>query len=301
MLRATGVPPIDVTRDAANRLAPLPGRWVRWPSLLAFKASYWLFIFAILLVLPDLDVGQLENAFQRWPREGGPTFWSHLATWDAPHFLFLLLMAFCLALQRERYDWAGVAGFYLPLTRAVGIFCLVPLLWHLVSRRRPWSDYLALIGPVAGYGAYFLIMALLTGNPLEGFEAQKNWGVNSFWHIFQPLGFLEALFTPVYVHWYSGSLLDRVVFLGLVALLPAIWRLDREWLLWTVMLGVMPAMISHFVSFTRYVQMAFPAFVAMAFLLREPKLRVWRWVALTGLASIHIVLLIRHINFRWAG
>jgi hypothetical protein len=358
-----------------------------------FKVGFFLFVFGALILWPAMDVAEFHNVMQRWPREGGPTFWSHLATWDAPHFLFLsevgyvpgatscafyplwpflikagawftggdhllaglisanvfsfvalllfhrlvrvrfdeslanwslvfflaapgalflqfvyseplfffLLMVFCLALHRDRYDWVALAGFYLPLTRAVGIFCVVPLLWHLVNRRRPWRDYLVMAAPVVGYATYFLVMGILTGNPFEGFEAQKNWNVNSFWHVFEPLGFLEALFTPAYVHWYTGSLLDRVAFLGLVALLPAVWRLDKEWFFWTVMLGVLPAMISHFVSFTRYVQMAFPVFVVMAFLFRDPKLRVWRWGMLAGLASIHVVLLIRHINFRWAG
>ena len=364
-----------------------------WKRLLEFKVGFFAFVFAMLLLWPAMDVAEFHNVMQRWPREGGPTFGSHLATWDAPHFLFLsevgyvpgvtscafyplwpfliragswltwgnhlvaglilanlfsfvgillfhklvwvrfdksladwsvvfflaapgalflqfiyseplfflLLMAFCLALHRERYDWIGFAGFCLPLTRAVGIFCVVPLLWHLVNRRRAGRDYLSLAGPVAGYGCYFLVMAVLTGNPLEGFDAQKHWNVNSFWHVFEPLGFLEALFSPAYVHWYTGSLLDRVVFLGLMALLPAVWRLDKEWFLWTAMLGVLPAMISHFVSFTRYVQMAFPAFVVMAFLFKDPRLRVWRWLVLGIFASLHLILLVRHINFRWAG
>lgn len=362
-------------------------------GLLAFKIGFFTLVFGVLLLWPAMDEDQYQKVMQRWPREGGPTFGSHLATWDAPHFLFLsevgyvpgatscafyplwpflirvgswvtggnhlvaglllanlfsflgvllfhelvrlrfersvadwsvvfflaapgalflqfiyseplfflLLMAFCLALDRRRYDWVAAAGFYLPLTRAVGVFCVVPLLWHLLSQRRPGRDYLSLVGPLAGYACYFLAMRMLTGNPFEGFEAQKNWGVNSFWHLFEPLGFLEALFTPVYVHWYTGSLLDRVVFLGLVALLPAVWHMDREWFVWTVMLGVLPAMISHFVSFTRYVQMAFPAFVAMEFLLKEARLWIWRWLLVGVLAAVHIVLLVRHINFRWAG
>ena len=364
-----------------------------WKWLLVFKLAYPAFVLAVLFLRPDMDVAEFQNVMQRWPREGGPTFGSHLATWDAPHFLFLsevgyvpgatscafyplwpfliragswltggnhfvaglilanllsfigillfhrlvrlrfdkpladwsvvfflaapgtlflqfiyseplfflLLMAFCLALQQERYDWVCAAGFFLPLTHAVGIFCVVPLLWHLVKRQRTGRDYLSLAGPVAGYASYFLVMALLTGNALEGFDAQKYWNVNSFWHLFDPLGFMQALFTPVYVHWYTASLLDRAVFIGLVTLLPAVWRLDKEWFLWTVMLGVLPAMISHFVSFTRYVQMAFPAFVAMAFLLKDPRLRVWRWLVLGVFTSLHIILLVRHINFRWAG
>jgi len=246
-----------------------------------FKVGFFLFVFGALILWPAMDVAEFYNVMQRWPREGRPNLWSHLATWDASHFLFLsevgyvpgvtscafyplwpfliragswltggnhlvaglilanllsfigillfhklvwvrfdksladwslvfflaapgalffqfmysepsfflLLMAFCLALYGERYDWVWVAGFCLPLTRAVGIFCLVPLLWHLVNRRCPWRDYLALAAPVVGYATYFLVIGLLTGNPFEGFDAQKNWNVNSFWHIFNPLGF----------------------------------------------------------------------------------------------------------------
>jgi hypothetical protein len=48
---------------------------------------------------------------------------------------FLLVMLVWMGLERERYGWVCVGAFLLPLTRAIGLFCLLPIAWHLVTRR----------------------------------------------------------------------------------------------------------------------------------------------------------------------
>lgn len=51
-------------------------------------------------------------------------------------YLFLL-MVFFWGLARQRWEWAAVAGFLLPLARPVGIFVLLPLAWFLWERGGP--------------------------------------------------------------------------------------------------------------------------------------------------------------------
>src|SRR5437667_2738982 len=123
---------------------------------------------------------------------------------------FLLVMALWLGLERERYDWACTAACLLPLSRPVGIFCVLPIAWHLLNKkplrsfgwlqrwisRQPefgeavrkedvtvawshWRYYGLLAAPLLGWAVYFGLMWTWTGNPLEGIQAQRFWGVHS--------------------------------------------------------------------------------------------------------------------------
>jgi hypothetical protein len=52
--------------------------------------------------------------------------------------LFLLLvMVLWLGLEQRRYRLACATAFLLPITRPVGLFCLLPLLWHLLTKEPP--------------------------------------------------------------------------------------------------------------------------------------------------------------------
>ncbi len=63
-------------------------KWSRvWWGLASFKAGYFI---AILLALNFWgDLGEFVRLPQRWPRQGGPTFASHFAGWDAGYYLSL--------------------------------------------------------------------------------------------------------------------------------------------------------------------------------------------------------------------
>jgi hypothetical protein len=362
-------------------------------ALILFKFAYLALVLLILAIWPDLDRAAFHRMLARWPREGEPTFWSHFATWDGAHYLFLsevgytrgspscaffplwpflvragawllggshiasglllanaisvagvwlfhrvvaektdkptanlatilllafpgalffqfiytealffaLLMALCLALARGRLGWAALAAFLLPLTRAPGLFCVVPLAWRLLTGRRRGGDYLCVLSPVAGYITYLGLMGVLTGNPLEGFEAQKHWPGNSVWNIFNIPKFVAAFLGVEDFHSYGGSLLDRGCFFVLAASLYPLYRFDKEWFLWAAVLGVLPAMISSFASFTRYAEMAFPMFVVLAMLLKDRAPGWKRWYLAGILAALQLVLLERQLNFVWAG
>lgn len=255
---------------------------------------------------------------------------------------FLLLMIFVLGLEQRRYAMAWVAGFLLPMTRAVGILCLLPLLWHGARkclfaseapalrrwwrrsgsvcaveteveesvkstqawrRKARWAGLLAVLGaaPLLGYGLYFALMWHWTGNPWEGFRAQRFWNVRSISHSWDAPRFVSEFITPTSWHEYRGSVLDRAMLILLLYCLPVIWKLDKEWFIWTVVLGVVPAMSAGFISFTRYASVGFPMFIALGVVFSD---RRWRWVrdtVLTVFALLHAVLVWRLVNFRWAG
>lgn len=250
----------------------------------------------------------------------------------------LLLILFCFALEREHRPLALVTGFLLPLTRAVGIFCVFPLLWLMFFRsppawlvalanRKTWAGRIArfvgprvgdspvlssarwrgagavwlVLAPLMGWAAYFLLMQKWTGNAFEGIEAQKKFGVQSIHHLFDPVGFVTQLFNPTQWHGFRGSVLDRCGFILVIYCLPLIWKLDKSWCLWAFFLGVVPAVSGGFASYTRFASVVFPLFVALAVFLSKPGRRWTCWLVLTTFVTLHLILVWRFVNYRWAG
>ena len=253
-------------------------------------------------------------------------------------FLFLVMLL-CLGLQRGAYKTAFVAALLLPLTKAVGIFCIFPILWHFVAKSSStwrltvthrclggkntvitteqtngqssvvgarWDifvskGYWLLLAPIYGLEIYFLLMWSWTGNPLEGFEAQKHWGVQSISKLFNVPQFINGLLTPTGWHTFRGSLLDRCSFILLLWFLPTIWRLDKGWFLWTLMLGVVPAVTGTFTPYMRYESPVFPLFIALAAFWGKPNRIVLRWAIILVFGAGHAFLLWRFVRHGWVG
>jgi hypothetical protein len=158
-----------------------------------------------------------------------------------------------------------------------------------------------LAAPLAGWSTYLALMAWWTGHPLQGLEAQKHWGVHSVWNLINLPKFVLGLVSPTAWHAFTGSLLDRCVFVLVLSLLPVIWRLGKDMAAWTVMLAWVPAMSGTFTSFTRFASCAFPLFIALGVLFSRPERRAARYSLLGMFAILHAVLVWRYVNCRWAG
>ncbi|HEY3854099.1 MAG TPA: hypothetical protein VGO67_06880 [Verrucomicrobiae bacterium] len=222
---------------------------------------------------------------------------------------FLLLMLLLLGLDDNRFWLTVVAAFLLPLTRAVGLFCIFPLFWYaIMNSTAKWCAKLRaqvlwrrksseradttrtsqscvstissgrfalqcgwlLLPPIFGWLAYLALMKRSTGNAFEGFAAQKQFGMESIGNIFNLPHFLLTFLTPSSFSEIRTSMVDRVSFVLLLYSLPIIWRLDKGWFLWAVFLGLVPAMSGMFVSYTRFASVVFPLFVAVATFLNKP-------------------------------
>lgn len=247
--------------------------------------------------------------------------------------LFLLLvMLLWLGLEREHYPLAISAACLLPLCRAVGIFCILPVVLHVlrggpffrhafwqrwIADKAPtgafllttqpspgpphWRLYTLLLAPLAGWAGYLGLMWSWTGNPFEGIQAQRFWGVHSITNLVNLWHFVAAYFAPTTWHDFRGSALDRCAFTLLVYCLPIIWRLGKDLVLWTCALGVLPAMSGMFTSFTRFESTVFPLFIGLAVFFCGIR-RKWPAVVFLALSiSLHGILLWRFVNYRWAG
>lgn len=157
------------------------------------------------------------------------------------------------------------------------------------------------VAPLLGWLCYFGLMWLWTGNAFEGFAAQRYWGVHSISHLWNVPLFLARLLDVSTWHSFTGSFLDRIVFLLLLGSLPMVARQGVGMVLWTYVLGILPAMSGSFTSFTRFAACVFPMFVALAMFVEKPRRRALTVSLIATGIFLHAVLLWQFVNYRWAG
>ena len=212
---------------------------------------------------------------------------------------FCLLMGLMRGLQTGRHTLIWACGCMLPLVRGPGVFCFLPLVWRFFDRRNLSWHVLASV-PL-GWLSYFAVMRMATGDAFAGFEAQKYWGVHSMANLADVPGFIAAFFQTMHWHEFKSSILDRVLFITGLSLLPSLWRLNREWVVWSLALGLLPAMSGQFVSLTRYGAVVFPIFVAAGIFLQSFPSKAPLWIVVFLFWIVQILLLIRLTTYQWAG
>lgn len=288
-----------------------------------FSCIAWVMFYVLVKDRHGVQVARLALAFLIiFP---GSLFFQFAYT---ESLFFLLLMGLWWGLEKDRPVLILCSSLLLPLTRAIGIFCFLPIFWHLFGDALAtlWKSWLnrkngikmigidvwpivrrglcrswLLLAPFLGWGAYFLFIWSSTGNAFEGFSAQRFWGAHSMLNIINVPKFMVKFFQITDFHSFSGSFLDRCVFVLLFWSLFRIWKLGKDLSIWALILGVVPAMSGDLMSFTRFCSIAFPLFIALAVYLTE-KQRPWqKLVWFEAFAVLHMILAWRFINFQWAG
>lgn len=215
-------------------------------------------------------------------------------------FLFLSVL-FILSLKKSNYLAAAVAAFFMPLTRIIGVFCVFPFAWRIFSNRESPTKWFYCASPLLGLLTYFLIMYFFTGDPLAGIEgAHRYASAASISKIFEVGNFVGALFSPVrFSHTIINSVIDRLWFVWFVLALYFTWKINSIYFVYALFMGLVPAMTSSFMSYTRYIAIVFPLFLATAKMFSNIQRDYWLWLAVAVLFSIQIIFLIRHVNFLW--
>ena len=163
----------------------------------------------------------------------------------------------------------------------------------------PW---LLLAAPLLGYGLYFGLMYAWTGNPFEGFAAQKAYPNSpSIKNMINVSGFTQALLNIGSLAGMMDGFLDRAFFVLLLLTLPAVWRLNRVWFWYVLAAGLVPALTSWFMSYRRYVMVLFPVFVVVAQWLGRTGKRWVFWYYVILLAAIQAWAVKEFMSFNWAG
>ncbi len=222
--------------------------------------------------------------------------------------LFLFLMTgFLLSLENRNWFMVYLLGLLLPVTRSVGLFLLVPLVWYFWVCLKNEKDLglgmrLFLVSvPIQGFLVYLFSMNMAAGDPMEAFQVQYHWGTNNANNLFDLPKFLLAFFDIRTWHDYSGSLLDRIFFVYSLPSLVLLWWYKRDWFWLGVVLCIFPAMIATYISYIRYLAVAFPVILGWALILDWVRSRTAVLVIYMLLLGLHAVLLWRHINSYWAG
>ncbi|MCG8587748.1 MAG: hypothetical protein MJE66_00495 [Proteobacteria bacterium] len=221
--------------------------------------------------------------------------------------LFLALAVGCVtALARDRWVAAGAFALCLPLVRGIGAFIAVPMafaVWRAwrTDRSRGLSRAPWLLAPVAGVGLYLAWMAWTTGDPWTGVRAQGVFlSQRSLLDLIDVWGLLQNFLSAGFSHTFETSPLDRAAFALFVATLPALWWRHRDLFWYALPMGLLPAMTS-FMSNTRYVLVVFPVFLVLGQWLAGSRRRRLRALVLGAFVAIQALLVLLHINFRWAG
>jgi hypothetical protein len=221
-------------------------------------------------------------------------------------FLFLAV-AVAWAVARERWLLAAVPAFLIPLTRPNGVLIGLLLLYAAVAhwrreRRISLGPMIALAAPALGFGAYLLFMLAATGNALAGLDMQNAYNAGrSLGNFLRPLSVLRELGDARMVHGVLYSLLDRLTFGFVVVALVPLWRLDRMLFWYALPMALVGPLSGSFVSYTRFAAVLFPCHLVVAHYLGTERRRPYLWLTLAVWYAVQVVLLMRHVNFRWAG
>ena len=249
-------------------LLPLLIRFFSIPTGLApwITGLFLSLLFALLasafLYLLVRELWNEETAFRAclWCLAFPTAFFSGLIYTESL-FLFLALAFFYFFHRRNRLP-AVFCAFLLSLSRPTGIliaFALIP--WGKKGMEvsqdsragRMWTP----LAFVSGLGLYLLLMKLWTGDYFSGFFAQHYFvSHNQFSNFLNPWSwFMENFIRNPYT--WNGpqtSFLNRALFVGVLAALPSLYRhVGKGFFLYTLVLGVVPALLSDLMSYIRYV------------------------------------------------
>jgi hypothetical protein len=210
----------------------------------------------------------------------------------------MVLMILWHARIRERWAWVAVAGFLLPLIRPVGLFIVPVFVAEIVASRSGWRALWLLLAPSLGFATYLGSMAILSGNPWIGFEAQRFYpAYPSIAKIGDVVGFLKAFASVQPVHDFLHSPLDRFVFVAFCCSGVWIFRLGLTHYVYAVFLGLVPALSNSLMSYTRFACLLIPLFLVWGQRLRRPVLDP----VLLLFFGVQVLLFLAHLSNHWAG
>jgi hypothetical protein len=221
-------------------------------------------------------------------------------------FLFLAV-AVVVSAVRDRWLLAAAAAFPLALTRPNGVLIAAVLAYVAFERWRrdrtiSAAPLIALAAPFLGFLAYLAFMRATTGNAFAGFDMQSAYNAGrSLGNFLQPLSIFRELADVRVVHGALHSLLDRSVFLLVVATLLPLWRFDRTLFWYALPMALVGPLSGGFMSYTRFAAILFPCHLLLSRALAGDRRRPFFWLTLALFFAVQVILLVRHVSFRWAG
>lgn len=93
---------------------------------------------------------------------------------------FLFLITTLYFLKKDNYLLAGLFAFFASLTRLVGVFLIIPIIFHFFSQNKKTIIHhlLSIVSPLIGLGIYCFYLYQTTGDPLFFVTSQPIFGAN---------------------------------------------------------------------------------------------------------------------------
>ena len=218
--------------------------------------------------------------------------------------LYLLFVLLTLYLGRSRrWFLAALCGLLAGLTRNLGLFLVVPLLYeywkqenlslkNLSFEKIRSAFWFALIP--AGLVGFMYYFWFVLGNPLAFAAAQKFWkrGLDFPW---------ASIYGAIINITKSNNLMNLVfTLLALGILVLAVKRIRPSYTLYMFFGFVIPlsspAVHSPLMSMPRFILVLFPIYLVLALVIRREQIH-WTWVTLSSMSMIFLTMMFT--NSRW--
>jgi hypothetical protein len=203
------------------------------------------------------------------------------------------------ALRRHRWWLAGIAGFFLALTRLPGVLVApIILLAYLEHQQWRWPRVrwaaLAAALPALGLGVFMAYQWYRFGTPLAFLQAQTQWEQ----HLSPPWAIPQTLIARLQKEWLAIYGLHLAIWGLFIALAVATWR-QLPHLYALVLLLLVPAYLGSWpFSIGRHVLIGFPAFVVLAI---WGELRWVRWPLFGIMLPLLVICVALFVNTFWVG
>lgn len=219
--------------------------------------------------------------------------------------LFLLLVIAFFYYSYEKKFYPGLfLSILIPLTRPTGILVAVPLcgylvldIWNSKKVKEP-KNCLLLLGFITGFLLYLGIMNCFTGSFFSGFDAESIYFPhNSLYNLLQPVSWFQSNFLNIQYSFngYTTSILNRIFFGFFLILLYFIYKyLDTTLFLYSLALGLIPALSDSFMSYIRFILVIFPIFIVLAIRFRKNP-----YLIIIPSAMFQVLLLIAYTLNYW--
>jgi Gpi18-like mannosyltransferase len=188
-------------------------------------------------------------------------------------FIFLVIAFFYYFYEKQFYPCL-LTSILIPLVRPSGILVILPLLVYVildmrnVKKVKETKNYLLLLGFITGFLLYLCIMKYYTGSFFSGFVAQNLYiANNSIGNLFHPLSWFQRNFINIHYTFdgYTTSILNRIFFGFYLILLFFVYKyLDKTLFIYSLALGLIPALTGDFMSYIRYIFVVFPIFIVLS-------------------------------------
>ena len=184
--------------------------------------------------------------------------------------------------------------------RPTGLFLVIPLaLFAWMRRDNPLWRVVAL-APVIGVMGYFATMYFSTGDVAAGLKAQQLFAAKpSIIKLFDVPNFVRGFLDISPARGGRGFIYDRVWFVLFCSTLWPLWKRDKLWFAFAIVMGMMTAFGAAMMSFMRYFSIIFPCFFIIANWFAGPRIRMAFPIALAVLFLLQIYFLVLHINYYW--